>query len=86
MNKEEIKILKEIQKEYLEEIRHREIEHAKEILRYRRILKIIFIIIAMFIFTWCIGYWAFGRDNNTAFINKNNGNLIQQSFNSKGDR
>ena len=97
MNKDELNILREIQKEYLDEIRLREIKHTdelkqqeikymKEILRYRRIIKSILIIIIAFIFIWSIGYWIFGEGNNTAFINENTGNIVQQQIKNKGDR
>ena len=97
MNKNESNILREIQKEYLNEINLREIKHTdelkqqeikymKEILRYRRIIKSILIIIIAFIFIWSIVYWIFGEGNNTAFINENTGNIVQQQIKNKGDR
>ena len=87
MNREEREFLKEIQKDYLDEIRRREIKHAKEILRYRRIIGTIITIIIAFIFLWSMGYWFFGRDNNTAYVKQNNGNFVQQQINNiEGDK
>ena len=97
MNKEELKAFKDIQQEYLNEIRTREeihteeikqqkIKYEKEILRYRRIFKTIVIIIVLIVIAWEIGYWMFGTENNTAYIRQNNGNIVQQQINNlKGE-
>ena len=88
MNREEKELLRQIQSDYLEEIRERERKHTEEILYYRekvkkreKAIKIILIIIALFVFLWSAGYWLFGRDNNTAYVKNNSGKFIQQQIN-----
>lgn len=88
MNREEKELLRQIQNDYLEEIRQREKKHTEEILYYRekvkkreKTIKIILILIALFIFLWSTGYWFLGRDNNTAYVKNNSGKFIQQNIN-----
>ena len=90
MNREEKELFRQIQSDYLEEIRKRERKHTEEILYYRekvkkreKAIKIIFIIIALFIFVWSIGYWLFGNGKTTAFVRQNNGSVIQEMNNYK---
>ena len=90
MNREEKELLRQIQNDYLEEIRDRERKHTEEILYYRKkvkkrenTIKIILILIALFVFLWSVGYWFLGRDNNTAYVKNNNGKFIQQNINNE---
>ena len=90
MNREEKELLRQIQSDYLEEIRERERKHTEEILYYRekvkkreKTIKIILILIALFVFIWSIGYWLFGSGKTTAFVRQNNGSVIQEMNNYK---
>ena len=90
MNREEKELLRQIQSDYLEEIRERERKHTEEILYYRekvkkreKVIKIILILIGLFIFIWSIGYWRFGNGKTTAFVHQNNGSVIQEMNNYK---